>query len=188
MRLLLILIPMLGAAGEQSTAGKKAAVPSHAAPKKPTQPSKPAVQDEYFFVWRRPLQIPNNLPLTDSTTCRFKKSVSAGYQPPSDDKEHPPEGISYSASDEDETDTVTFINLDTPSPTVRSNGGQAAVKVIYRDAEMTTVVHTSLTSEIWGGAVEMYTIFKQTGVIIHSQQKDSLFAGPFGVPAMGYCN
>jgi len=85
-------------------------------------------------------------------------------------------------------DTVTFINLDTASPTVRSNGGQASVKVVYRDGAMVTVVHTSLTPEVSGGAAEMYTIFKQTGIIIHSQQKDSPIIGPFGVLAMGYCN
>jgi hypothetical protein len=37
-------------------------------------------------------------------------------------------------------------------------------------------------------AVESYTIFRQQGVVIYSQQKESLFIGPFGVLEMGYCH
>ena len=36
-------------------------------------------------------------------------------------------------------------------------------------------------------AVELYTVFRKQGVVIYSQQKDSLFIGPFGVLEMGYC-
>jgi len=142
-----------------------------------------------LFVWSRPTQFPINLPITQSATCRFKKSVGLGFQGKvADDKSHPPEGISYSAADEDEANTVTFIDLDTRSPKVRSNGGQASLEVLYNDGEMLTLVHTSLTPETSGGAAEMYTVFRSKGVVIHSEQKNSPLIGPFGVTEMGYCN
>jgi len=82
--------------------------------------SRPSKANDYLFVWSRPMKFPINLPITQSATCRFKKSFGVGFQKP-DAESHRPEGISYSVHDEDETDTVTFIDLDTRSPTVRSN-------------------------------------------------------------------
>jgi len=124
-----------------------------------------------------------NLPITQSATCRFKKSLGVSFQ--TADAESPrPQGIYYSASDEDETDTVTFIDLDTPRPTVRSNGGQVPLRVLSSDKEKTSLVHTTED-----GAVEMYTIFRAEGVVIHSTQMHSPLSGhPFGVIEMGYCD
>jgi len=149
------------------------------ADKDQNQPSKGS---DYLFVWSRPMQLPINLPITQSATCRFKKSFGVGFQKP-DAQSRRPEGISYSAHDEDEADTVTFIDLDTRSPTVRSNGGQAPLRILYRDNEMLSVLHT--TSD---GAAEMYTIFRTEGVVIHSTQMRSPLIGPFGVIEMGFCN
>jgi hypothetical protein len=145
--------------------------------------NRPSKANDYLFVWSRPMQFPINLPITQSATCRFKKSLGVGFQKP-DAESRRPEGISYSAHDEDETDTVTFVDLDTGSPTVRSNGGQAALRVLTSDKEIISLVHT-----ISGGtAAEMYTIFRTEGIVIHTQQQRSLLIGPFGVIEMGYCN
>jgi len=95
-----------------------------------------------------------------------------------------PERMYYSASDEDEADTVAFVDLDTDSPKVRSNGGQASLKVIYRDEDMLTLVHTAEEPQ----TVETYTIFPNKGVVILSQQKNEALIGPFGVMEMGYCD
>jgi len=132
------------------------------ADKDQNQPSKGS---DYLFVWSRPMQLPINLPITQSATCRFKKSFGVGFQKP-DAESRLPEGISYSAHDEDEADTVTFIDLDTRSPTVRSNGGQAPLRVLYSDSEMISVIHTSLD----GSAAEMYTICRTEGVVIIAVQ------------------
>jgi hypothetical protein len=145
--------------------------------------SRPSRANDYLFVWSRPMRFPSNLPITQSATCRFKKSLGVGFQK-SDAESHRPDGISYSANDEDETDSVTFVDLDTRSPTVRSNGGQAALRVLSRDKEVTTLVHTTVD----GNATEMYTIFPTEGVVIHSTQQHSPLFGPFGVIEMGYCN
>ncbi len=145
--------------------------------------SRPSKANDYLFVWSRPMQLPINLPITQSATCRFKKSLGVGFQKP-DTESRRPDGISYSAHDEDETDTVTFIDLDTRSPTVRSNGGQAAFRVLNSDKEIVSLVHTTLD----GSATEMYTIFRTEGVVIHSTQLRSPLIGPFGVIEMGYCN
>ena len=148
-----------------------------------SQPAQ-AGKNDYLFVWRRPIQFPVNLPITQSATCRFRESLAAGFQKATTDgKSHPPEGISYSADDEDEADTVTFINLDTHSPTVRTNGGQSPLTVLYSDPQMLT-----LASAYSGGDVETYTVFRNDGVVIHSTQKASPFIGPFGLMEMGYCN
>lgn len=83
----------------------------------------------------------------------------------------------------------TFVfNSPSRSPKVRSNGGQAPLSVLYSDKEMLILVHTSLDPEVSGGAAEMYTVFRNEGVVTHSTQKDSTLIGPFGVIEMGYCN
>lgn len=137
-----------------------------------------------MFVWHRPIQFPINLPITQSATCRFRKSLAAGFtKAATDNKSHIPEGISYSADDEDEADTVTFMDLDTRSPKVRTNGGQSPLQVLYSDPQMLT-----LATAYSGGDVELYTIFRNEGVVIHSAQKASPVIGPFGLMEMGYCN
>jgi len=143
-----------------------------------------AGKNDYLFVWRRPVQFPISLPITLSATCRFKKSLAAGFQKPgTDDKSEIPDGISYSADDEDEANRVTFMDLDTRSPKVRTNGGQSPLTVLYSDSQMLT-----LASAYSGSDVEMYSVFRNEGIVIHSTQKTSTFIGPFGLMEMGYCN
>jgi len=54
---------------------------------------------------------------------------------------------------------------------------------------MTTAISWSCsTSNPPTDGFELYTIFRKQGIVIYSQQKDSIFIGPFGVLEMGYCH
>ena len=116
----------------------------------------------------------------------MKKGLSAAsFKPPSQKgKKETPERISYATSDENEPDTVSFTNLDTKTPTVQSNGGQASLVVLHDDGNQLALLNIQSPDE----GIELYTIFRQQGVVIYSQQKDSLLIGPFAVLEMGYCH
>lgn len=147
--------------------------------------SKPS---EDLFVWERPASpLPPKLPITQSATCRFKKGIAVGFHKkfPVGSDPNGPERVYYSTSDENEADTVAFLDLDTNAPKVQSNNGQASLQVLYRDARMLTLVHTDPPSL---GGPEVYSIFLEKGVVILSQHHDDGFLGPFGVLEMGYCN
>ena len=146
----------------------------------------PATQKtDDLFVWNKPTGVPNNLPISQSTTCRFKHGLSAGFYAQSGgDLPNPSRSIHYSHSNEDEANTVSFIDLDTKSPKVQSNGGEANLAVVSDVGGQLTLLNVGRDGE----AVEVYTLFKDTGVVIYSQQKDSMSLGPFGVLEMGYCN
>jgi len=140
-----------------------------------------------LFVWNRPISsLPIKLPITQSATCSFKKGLAVGFHKklPLANDANGAEQVYYSTSDENEGDTVAFLDLDTNAPKVVSNGGQASLKVLYRDGQMLTLFHSSDPST----GTEEYTIFLDKGVVILSQQKDAPLIGPFGVIEMGYCN
>jgi hypothetical protein len=158
--------------------------------------SKPAAKEpsasssafiDNLFVWNRPASPAANLPIGQTATCRFKKGLAASFQKVST-KEEPngPERVYYMASDENEADTVAFLDLDTNTPKVQSNGGQAPLKVLYKDGKMLTLIHTA--QRPLSGGTEVYTIFRDKGIVIMSQQQDALDIGPLGVIEMGYCN
>ena len=161
--------------------------------------SKPAAKRTSFsfasggiFAWNRPASPLIKLPITQSATCKFKKSLNATFRKnvsstfaekyiPDDPDES--ERVYYFVYDEDETDTVAFVDLDTNAPKVQSNAGQTSLQVIYRDAGMLTLIHAEPSDTI------VYTIFLNKGVVTLSQHKNSgIIGGPYGVLAMGYCN
>jgi hypothetical protein len=157
-------------------------------------PPSPASGDN-IFVWNRPISPLIKLPITQSATCRFKKDLDVTFRKnvsgfdrifakkyvPDDPNE--PERVYYSTHDEDETDMVAFLDLDTDAPKVQSNAGQTSLQVIYRDAEMLTLIRAEPLD------TTMYTIFLNRGVVTLSQHKNSaIIGGPYGVLAMGYCN
>jgi hypothetical protein len=144
----------------------------------------PASNDS-LFVWDRPVLIPTNLPITKSATSRFKKGLAVSFQKaPSPLEKNPPERVYYSQSNEDEANTVSFVDLDTRAPKVQSNGGQATLSVVNDSGESVTL----LNHREGANAAELYTIFRSSGIVIYSQHQDASLIGPFGVLEMGYCN
>jgi hypothetical protein len=139
-----------------------------------------------LFVWDRPASPLPKLPITNSATCSFKKGVAVSFHRFNTEPPTAPERIFYSLSDEDEADTVAFLNLDTDAPQVRSNGGLASLQVLYRGGQMLTLIHRAAGPTI--GDTEVYTIFLDKGVVILSQQQDAPQVGPLGTTLMGYCN
>jgi hypothetical protein len=125
----------------------------------------------------------SNLPITQSTTCRFGKAFSVNYRRNTDDSPSKPERMFFSVSEETSgTDTVSFADLDTAHPKVVSNGGQGTLRVVAEDGE---VLALELTS---GPTLDVYTIYRAKGIVVYSQHKNSLLIGPLGVLEMGYCN
>jgi len=96
-----------------------------------------------LFNWERPFYPVSNIPITPSATCSFKQGLSVGFQkPPStNQKNDGPERVSYSISSENEADTVSFINLDTKTPTVQSNGGQAPLVALHDDGNQLVLLN-----------------------------------------------
>jgi hypothetical protein len=182
--LLMVIVSM--AQGQQ-----RAAIPppqdksQRQSPQKATSGS-PVKSSEDLFVWERPFYPVNNIPITRSATCSFKQGLSAGFQkPPSlKQKNDGVERVSYSISPENESDTVSFINLDAKTPTVQSNGGQASLVKLHDDGNQLNLLNIQSPAD----GIELYTIFRKQGVVIYSQQKDSIFIGPFAVLEMGYCH
>jgi len=147
-----------------------------------------ARQSKTLFVWDRPVAFAR-LPIAKSTTCRIKKSLAAYYSKTITNEEpDPPERVYYEAGDEDEGDTVAFVDLDTKSPKVQSNGGQAPLSVLSDDGVTLQLINRRGLEPGPGGGTEIYTIFRDKGVVLHSLQKTAFLVGPFGTLEMGYCN
>ena len=163
---------------------------------KPPQQTKPlertpqktvsAASNGDLFVWPRPFYPVSNVPITRSATCNFKQGLSVGFQKPpsSKPKNDGVERVTYSTTSENESDSVSFTNLDTKTPTVQSNGGQASLMVLHDDSNQLALLNIQSPAD----GIELYTIFRKQGVVIYSQQKDSIFIGPFAVLEMGYCH
>jgi hypothetical protein len=141
--------------------------------------------ERILFLWDDPQPIPSNLPIRKSATCHFKKDLAVTYTKNLEAcNPNCVERVEYSETDTAPSDTdVSFLDLDTKGPKVQSNGGQGILTVI-RDSEASI---TLLNHPEGGDGTEMYTIFKDTGIVIYNQQKRS-FVGPLGVLQMGYCN
>jgi hypothetical protein len=137
-----------------------------------------------FFTWERPRFVAARLPIRKSATCRFKQSLIAQFL------DSHPDGhlqVQYASAIGDEADTVSFVDLDTSIPKVVSNGGQAVLQVLYRNgSEISLLNRRGLTPGI-GQGTEVYTIFTDSGVILHATQH-RLLRVPSGVTEMGYCN
>lgn len=145
---------------------------------------KPARTDssgDSLFVWERPVFPSPKLPIKQSATCRFKKGLGVSFERLKTEPATAPERIYYSVSDENELDPVAFVDLNTPTPKVQTNGGQASLNILYDDGQTIAL----LANESAGR--DLYTIFRNKGIVIYTQQKDSPFIGPFGVVMMGYC-
>lgn len=166
-------------------------------PKMPAQQSNPQVRtskkvaapsksDDELFVWERPFYPVSNIPITRSATCSFKQGLSAAFQklPSTKQNKGAPERVTYATSTENESDTISFTNLDTKSPTLQSNGGQASLVVLHDDGNQLILLNIQSPAD----GIELYTIFRRQGIVSYSQHKDSILIGPFAVLEMGYCH
>ena len=151
------------------------------------RPPAPGQKKDDIFVWSRPEFPIDNRPLGKSATCLFKQSLDATYYKRITNAEpNPPARIYYGNGPENEADTVSFIDLDTGHPTVQSNGGRAPLLVLTSSANQISLVNKNGlgTAE----AVEIYTIFRDSGVVVHTKQWRNPLLGPFSTLEMGYCN
>ena len=139
-----------------------------------------------LFVWERPFYPISNVPISRSATCSFKQGLAASYETRriNGTGRQEPGRIYYSTTPENESDTVAFLNLDTKTPLVQSNGGQASLIVVHDDGDQLTLLNLQ-SPEV---GIELYTLFRKQGIVIYSQQKESLVLGPFAVLEMGYCH
>ena len=136
--------------------------------------------DGAFFRWDRPHFAFGHLPIRDSATCRFKQSMLARMDKGSSDNH---QQVEYYKGKEDEADTVAFADLDTDTPKIVANNGQGPLQLLYRhDRAIGLINPLSYHSEI-----EIFTIFLDSGVILHSVQHEML-GTPSGVMEMGFCN
>lgn len=123
-----------------------------------------------------------NLPLKQSATCNFERDVSVTY--PTNDDSTKDREIEFTLNKDEQPVSVSFINLDTEEPIMRGNGGQSdLIKVIDTD-DVVTVVEKNPVSF---GTLQVFSIFKNTGIGIWSKQYD-LFGTPFGLISMAYCD
>ncbi len=123
--------------------------------------------------------------ITDSATCRFQKSFNTFYTKKITNSElTPPSRIYYNIGDDNEADTVTFVDLDTNFPKVKVNTGESALTIIQNTPENITLGKTDPAS----GGIVVYNIFKKEGILVYYDSRNFLLIGPTGTLEMGYCN
>lgn len=130
-----------------------------------------------LFRWDRPaLSLPPQLPISSSATCSFKRSVFGRYD--TETKQ-----ITYETGNEDERDTVTFVGLDSGKTVkIKATLGVADADVSENNGQHVVIIQKSL-----GGAIDNYTVYRETGVAVHTQQHQNPFVGQIGVLEIGYC-
>lgn len=112
--------------------------------------------------------------VTQSTTCSFKRVDSVSFK----DK------ISFNSDSQDQDVTIAFLDLDTKTPKVKGNNGQAnLIKVIDSENNFTLIEEEPITF----GTVNVYTIFKKERVATWTKQYE-LITIPYASLSMGYCD
>lgn len=161
---------------------------------KPIPTSNSTFHAEDLFVWNPPQDDPLISPstnITNSATCRFKKVFNTFYGPPKITNSNPkqqPDSVTYAYGNEDEKDTVTFIDLNTQQPKVKINTGEYELKVLNDNPESITLINLAGADQ-QNHALSAYKIFKHKGVLIYIDFWEGKFlAGPTGTLEMGYCN
>jgi hypothetical protein len=130
-----------------------------------------------FFRWERPaLPMPPKLPISSGATCSFKRSVFGMYGRESAQ-------VTYETGIEDERDTVTFMGLDDGKVVkIRATLGDVDADVLENSDEHVVMIQKSL-----GGAIDNYTLYRKTGIAVHTQQHENPSVGQIGVLEIGYC-
>ncbi len=153
----------------------------------------PSANDESLFVWEPPQDIlmSPSTNITDSATCRFKKSFNTFFEKKITNSElNPPERIYYNIGDDNEADTVTFIDLNTEHPKVKTNSGESELTVLNNNSDTITMIDLSGISSSLDHAFSTYKLFKKKGILIYSDASDKVMViiGPTGTLEMGYCH
>jgi hypothetical protein len=150
-------------------------------------------KNQEIFNWENPIQL-RKLPIGDTTTCQFKKSMAANISKidPSGGV-HDKESVYYTLADEDLGNTVTFTGLNSSHPKIVTNGGQAELVRVNRKQDdidttwspdiMQVVVKSSAGRAL---VVETYSLDRSIGAIVYTKQ--GMFLGLESIIEMGYCN
>lgn len=141
-------------------------------------------QPKPFFTWDRPRFVLDRLSIGNSATCRFKHSVITQVRNVGANG-HPQ--VQYASANGDEADTVSFVDLKTDMPKVVSNSGQAQLQVLFRTGSEISLLNREALRPGLGQGTEIYMIFTDSGVILHTTQH-RLLTQPSGVTEMGFCN
>ena len=145
-----------------------------------------------LFVWNPPqdtLTSPSTN-ITNSATCRFAKSFNTFFMKKITNSElNPPERVYYDFGEDNQTDTVTFSDLNTDHPKVVTNTGQSDLTVLNNNSDTITLIDLTGINDPIGHAFSVYKLFKKKGVLVYTGATDSFFTlGPTGTLEMGYCN
>ncbi|GEM_PF-6631419 len=148
--------------------------------------------NENLFVWEPPQDIlmSPSTNITDSATCRFKKSFNTFFEKKITNSElNPPERIYYIIGDDNEADTVTFVDLNTEHPKVKTNSGESELTVLNDNPDTITLIDLGGINDPAHG-FSTYKLFKKKGILIYSGAIDYFtIIGPItGTLEMGYCN
>jgi hypothetical protein len=147
--------------------------------------------DSELFVWDPPQDIlmSPSTNITNSATCRFKKSFNTFFQTKITNSEsNPPEKIYYDFGNENEADTVTLFDLNTDYPKVKHNNGESGLTVLNNNSDTITLIGLDGINDPINHAFSIYKLFKKKGILIYSDMADNLFLiGPTGTLEMGYC-
>jgi len=148
--------------------------------------------NENLFVWNPPQDIlmSPSTNITDSATCRFKKSFNTFFEKKITNSElNPLERIYYNIGDDNEADTVTFVDLNTEHPKVKTNSGQSELTVLNNNSDTITLIDLNGINISPDHAFSTYKLFKKKGILIYSDASDRfVFTGPTGTLEMGYCH
>ena len=153
---------------------------------------KHSTNDGDVFVWEPSQDILTgpSKNITDSATCSFKKSFNTFFSKKITNAEpNPPEKIYYSVGDDNVADTVTFIDLNTEHPKVKTNSGQSELTVLNSNADTITLIDLSGINDSIDHGFSTYKLLRKKGILIYSDMADSLLTiGPTGTLEMGYCH
>jgi len=121
-------------------------------------------------------------PITNSTTCSFKKVFNVFYKTDfSTMQTSSSTKIYYNFAKDNESDTVSFTDLNTIYPKAVINGKQAKLTTINdNDNTMSLFVSDNF------GNQGIYKIYKKTKLLIYIDNLEVLM--PHGTLEMGYCN
>lgn len=144
-----------------------------------------AESTESDYIYERPSNFLNSLPITQSATCYFGTVSSTTFE----NKDDPfadidARRIIFNTEEQSKPTVVAFVDLDTPTPKLTANMGQAELVKIVDTSEIVTLIEKAPI--VTGDNVIVYTIHKNEGVATWTKQY-KLITTPYALVSMGYC-